>query len=225
MTHKNARIIVDALAFAFVLPIVAMAQGGSTASPSASLLLPVKIGVVSIQSAIVGTSNGQRDLQVLEKKFGPKKNELKSLADEIDALRKQLETQGPKLNDETRSSLVRQIDSKQKALSRAQEDAQNDYAEQQNEIVQRVLQKLLPIIEVYAKDNGLSVVIGGSKLWPEWPLVWASPSVDITKAVVDIYNLQSAGLEPRPSGASRQPRPEKAPQSTSPTSQGSQPPK
>jgi outer membrane protein len=129
------------------------------------------------------------------------------------------------LNDETRSSLVRQIDSKQKALSRAQEDAQNDYAEQQNEIVQRVLQKLLPVIEVYAKDNGLSVVIDGSKLWPEWPLVWASPSVDITKAVVDIYNLQSAGLEPRPSGASRQPRPEKAPQSTSPTSQGSQPPK
>src|SRR5580692_7442013 len=119
MTHKNARIIVDAVALAFLLSIVAMAQSGGTASPSASLVSPAKIGVVSIQNAIVGTSDGQRDLQVLEKKFGPKKSELKSLGDEIDTLKKQLETQGPKLNDETRSSLARQVDSKQKALSRA----------------------------------------------------------------------------------------------------------
>jgi outer membrane protein len=225
MTHKNASIIVDAVALAFLLSIVAMAQSGGTASPSASLVSPAKIGVVSIQNAIVGTSDGQRDLQVLEKKFGPKKSELKSLGDEIDTLKKQLETQGPKLNDETRSSLARQVDSKQKALSRAQEDAQNDYAEQQNEIVQRILQKLLPIIETYAKDNGLSFVMDGSKPWPEWPIVWASSSVDITKSVVDIYNSQSAGLEPRSSGVGRQARPEKAPQNTPPTSQGSAPPK
>jgi hypothetical protein len=82
-----------------------------------------------------------------------------------------------------------QIDSKQKALGRAQEDAQNDFTEQQNEIVQTILQKLLPVVNKYAKDNGLTLVVDGSKPWPEWPVLWASPSVDITKAVVDIYNL------------------------------------
>jgi outer membrane protein len=150
---------------------------------------------------------------------------LKSLSDEIDTLKKQVETQGSKLNDEARASLVRQIDSKQKTLSRAQEDAQNDFTEQQNEIVQRVLQRLLPVIDKYAKDNSLSLVMDGSKPWPEGPVLWANPSVDITKAVVDIYNLQSAGLEPRSSGASRQARPEKVPQNTPPTPQGSEPPK
>ena len=225
MTHKNAGII----ACTFVLPIVAIAQSGSTASPSAPLVLPNKIGIVSIQNAIVGTNDGQKDLQILGKKFDPKKNELKSLSDEIDSLKKQLETQGPKLNDEARASLGRQIDSKQKTLSRAQDDAQNDFTEQQNEIVQRILQKLLPVIDKYAKDNSLSLVMDGSKPWPEWPVLWASPSVDITKAVVELYNAQSARLsaspEPRSSGASRQARPEKAPQSISPTPQGSEPPK
>jgi outer membrane protein len=143
MTHKNTRIILCA----FVLPMVAMAQSGNAGSPSAPLALPNKIVIVSIQSAIVGTNDGQKDLQVLEKKFNPKKNELKSFSDEIDSLKKQLETRGSKLNDEARASLVRQIDGKKKTLSRAQEDAQNDFTEQQNEIVQRVLQKLLPVID------------------------------------------------------------------------------
>jgi outer membrane protein len=201
-----------------------MAQGG-TVSPSAPPTSPTRIGVVSIQNAIVATNDGQKGLQVLEKKFDPTKNELKSLSAEIDTLKKQLETQGPKLNDEAQASLGRQIDSKQKTLSREQEDARNDFTEQQNEVVQKVLQKLVPIIDKYAQDNGLILVMDGSKPWPEWPVVWASPSVDITKAVVDIYNGQSAGPEPRSNGANRQGQSEKAPQNTPLPSQSPQPPK
>jgi Skp family chaperone for outer membrane proteins len=181
MTEKIARIVIVA---AFILPVAALAQGGSTTTPSTPIVLPTKIGTINIQSAIVATNDGQKDLQVLEKKFDPKKNELKSLSDEISSLKKQLETQGPKLNDEVRANLGRQIDSKQKTLGRAQEDAQNDFTEQQNEIVQRILQKLLPVVNKYAKDNGLSLVVDGSKPWPEWPVLSASPSVDITKAAV-----------------------------------------
>jgi outer membrane protein len=180
-----------------------MAQGG-TASPSAPPTLPTRIGVVSNQRAIVGTNDGQKGLQVLENKFDPEKNELKSPGDEIDSLKTQLETQGPKLNDEARASLGRQIDTKPKTLSRAQEDAQNDFTErqteQQNEVVPRVLQKLIAIIDKYAQDNRLILVMDDSKPWPERPIRWASPSVDITKAVVDIYNAHSVGLEPRSNG-------------------------
>jgi outer membrane protein len=225
MTQRNARIIV---VVAFILPTVVMAQGGGAATPGTPLALPTKVGIVSIQSAIVQTNDGQNDLQVLEKKFDPTKNELKSLSDDIESLKKQLETQGSKLNDEARANLTRQIDSKQKTLSRTQEDAQNDFTEQQNEIVQRVLQKLLPVIDKYAQDNSLSFVLDKSKSWPEWPVLWASPSVDITKAVVDIYNAHSAGLPasraPRSSGPSQPIRTEKAPQPTSPKPQGSEPP-
>jgi outer membrane protein len=217
--------IVRLIAFTFVLPIVALAQSGSVSPSGTPLTSSDKIGIVSIQSAIVGTNDGQKDLQNLAKKFEPKKNELKSLSDEIDGLKKQLETQGPKPNDEARASLARQIDSKRKTLSRAQEDAQNDFSEQQNEIVQRILQKLVPVVDRYAKENDLILVLDGSKPWPESPLLWASPSIDITKAVVNIYNSQSAGLEPRSGGTSRQARPETAPQNISPRPQGSEPPK
>jgi outer membrane protein len=222
MNHR----IVCIVACAFVLPLSAPAQNGSMAVPSAPPALADKIGIVSIQSAIVGTNDGQKDLQTLAKKFDPKKSELKSLGDEIDGLKKQLETQGPKLNDEARATLSRQIEIKQKTLSRAQEDAQNDFAEKQNEIVQRILQKLLPVIDKYAKDNSLSLVMEASKPWPDSPVLWARPSIDITKAVVDIYNAQStASLEHHSSGGNLQTGPEKATQQTSASSRGSEPPK
>jgi len=215
MTWKNARAV---FVTAFILPLGAMAQAGSSTTPSASMTLPTKIGVVSIQSVIGATNDGQKNFQALEEKFDPRKNELKLLSDEIDNLKKQLEVQGSKLNDEARANLGRQIDSKQKALSRAQEDAQSDFTEQQNEIVEKILQKLLPIIEGYATENGYSLVIDGSKPWPQWPVLWASPSVDITKAVVDIYNGQfgAPSLGPRSRGTTRPVQPEKAQQTTSP---------
>lgn len=78
--------IVSLIAFTFVLPIVALAQSGSMSSSATPLTSSDKIGIVSIQSAIVGTNDGQKDLQNLAKKFEPKKNELKSFSDEIDGL-------------------------------------------------------------------------------------------------------------------------------------------
>jgi len=185
---------------------MALAQLGNTGSPHVGVSVPAKIGVISVQNALTATSDGQKALQSLDKKFAPKKSELKSLSDEIDALKKQLETQGPKLNDDARANLARQIDSKQKSFSRAQEDAQSDYTEQQNDIVQKLLEKLLPVVDRYAKENGLILIIDGSKPWPEWPVLWASPSVDITKAVVDAYNAESGEV---PAPLERGVRPEK----------------
>lgn len=227
MTEKIARIVIVS---ALVISAAALAQEGATTAPGVPLVLPAKIGTINIQSAVVATNDGQKDLEILDKKFDPKKNELKSLSDEIDSLRKQLETQGPKLNDEVRANLVRQIDGKQKTLGRAQEDAQSDFTEQQGEIVQRILQKLVPVVNKYAKDSGLTLVVDRSKPWPEWPVIWASPSVDITKAVVDIYNLQSAGTPPvsqgrRSDSPALQPHSGRAPQSTPPKPQTAQPPK
>jgi outer membrane protein len=125
------------------------------------------------------------------------------------------------MNDDARAGLVRQIESKQKTLTRNQEDAQNDYVTQQNEVASKLLQKLVPVIDKYAKDNSFSLIIDASKQWPEGPVLWATPGVDITRAVVDIYNAQSgvpaAPSASRPTGAAR-------PGGTSPTKPAVTPP-
>jgi outer membrane protein len=208
LSHRIATVF----AMAIVLSAVAGAQSATT--PPTSGLGPARIGIINIQSVIAGTNEGQKELQALEKRFESKRVELKTLSDEIDTLKKQLDTQGPKLNDEARASLVEQIDRKQKNLGRTEEDAQADFATQQSEIVQKMLNKLIPIVDKFAKDNGLTFIIDGSKPWPEWPLVWGNPSADISKAVVDLYNASSGVPAPtstlRPGGTANS-LPEKKP--------------
>ena len=69
---------------------------------------------------------GQRDFEALSKKLEPKQNELKSQNDEVESLKKQLNTQSDKLNDDSRGTLVKQIEQKQKSLERQVQDARDD---------------------------------------------------------------------------------------------------
>jgi len=178
-------------------------SAASTPAPSgASTPGGVKVGIIDIQQAIVGTNEGARDFEALQKKFEPKRNELTSLNGEIESLKKQLNTQGDKMNEEARASLVKQIESKQKVLQRTGEDAKNDYDQQQGEVAQRILQKMAPVIDKYAKSNGYGLLFDSSNPWPQGPLLWATAGVDLTKAVVDAYNAQSGVAAPvRPAGA------------------------
>jgi outer membrane protein len=209
----NSNIVRFFMVTALALPMATLAQTDTAAAastPAASAPAtttatvpaagPTKIGVISIQDAILATNEGQKDFETLGKKFEPKRTEIKSLSDEIDSMKKQLDAQGTKLNDDSRGTLVRQIESKQKTLSRTQEDAQNDFVGQQNEIAQKILQKMGPVIDKYAKDNGLSLIIDVSKPWPDGPILWAGQSVDITRPIVELYNNQS-GVPAAPSAS------------------------
>jgi outer membrane protein len=211
------------LAMAFVISVAALAQTGSAAAapaaakPATPAAAPAvtgpgtKIGTISMEQAIFATNEGRRDFEALSKKLEPKQNELKGQNDQIEDLKKQLNTQGDKLNDDARANLVKQIEGKQKSLDRQLQDAREDAQNQQNEIAQRILQKLGPVLIKYATDNGFGMIVDTSQPWPQSPVVWWGESVDVTKPVVDVYNAQSgvapppASARPAPAGAGAKP--------------------
>jgi outer membrane protein len=209
MTSKFTRVL---LAMAFVISVAALAQTGNAATPAgADPAAPAvtgtgtKVGTISMEQAIFATNEGRRDFEALSKKLEPKQNELKNQNDEIEALQKQLNTQQDKLNDDARASLVKQIESKKKSLDRALQDAREDAQNQQNEIAQRILQKLGPVLIKYANDNGFGVIMDTSQPWPQSPVVWWRDVVDVTKPVVDVYNAQSG--VPAPASSAPAPKP------------------
>ena len=187
MSNKFAQFVLAASFLAVSSIPAAFAQAAAAAAPAGG----TKIGIISMQDAVLASNEGQRDFEALGKKFEPKRAELKSLADDLDSMKKQLDTQGPKLNDDARADLVKKIESKQKTLTRSSEDAQNDFQAQQNEAFQKILQKIGPILDKYAKENGLGVILDASRPWPEGQVLWANDVVNITKPVVDAYNASS----------------------------------
>jgi outer membrane protein len=172
-----------------------------------------KIGTINIEQAVIGTNEGQRDFEALKKKLEPKQNELKGQNDELENLQKQLQTQGDKLNEDARASLVKQIETKKKSFDRSVQDAQEDAQNQQKEIFQRILQKMAPVIVKHAQEGGFAMIVDTSNPWPQSPILWYGEGGDITRAVVDLYNTQSG--VPAPTGAGA-PAPAK-PAATKPT--------
>jgi outer membrane protein len=203
---------------AVTLTFSALAQTGSAATPSGPGTAPApaasapvttgpgtgtKVGTINITEAIFGSNEGRRDLEALQKKYDPKTAELKSQNEELEGLKKQMSTQEGKLNDDALATLKKQIESKQKLFDRSVQDAQEEFGGQQQEIANRVLQKMAPMIVKYAQDNGFGMVVDTSKPWPQSNILWWGESVDITKAVVDAYNVQSGVPAPAAPGAAK----------------------
>jgi Skp family chaperone for outer membrane proteins len=131
---------------------------------------------------------------------------------------------GEKLKDESRATVVKQFEQKLRSLERAVQDARDDAQNQQNEIAQRILQKMGPMLVKYAADNGFGVIIDTSNPWPNGPVLWAGPAVDITRPVVELYNAQSGVPAPaaKPAGA-RPTTPATRPTTTAPKAPATQP--
>jgi outer membrane protein len=200
----------------------------ATSSPVMTTGTGTKVGTINIEQAVLGSNEGQRDFEALRKKLEPKQNELKGQNDELESLQKQLQTQGDKLNEDARASLVKQIETKKKSFDRAVQDAQEDAQNQQKEIFSRILQKMAPSIVKYAQENSLGMIVDVSNPWPQSPVLWADGGVDITKNVVDVYNAQSGVPAPAAAGAAPKPASTKPAGTTTPkptTPKATEPPK
>src|SRR6266542_4055239 len=204
---NRTALLVTVAALTLVLGLPVLAQSAATAPAAAAATVASsagKVGIVNIQQAIVTSNEGQRDFAELQKKFDPKRQELEVLNKEIEELQKKFNTQAEKLNDEARADLLKQIDTKKKQMQRNYEDANADIQAQQNEIANRIGQKLIEVLDKYAKEHDFSVVLDVSG--QQSPVLWAASSVDITKPVIEAYNAQSGVPAPAKSaGAAAQP--------------------
>jgi outer membrane protein len=74
------------------------------------------------------------------------------------------------------------------------EDAQAELQQEQDRLIQDLSQKIMVVLDKYAKDNGYMLVLDVSS--PQNPVLFASNTIDITKEIVDLYDKSSAAMAP-----------------------------
>jgi outer membrane protein len=164
------------------------AQGAAAGAPAGPA--PTKVAVVNIQQAIGECNEGKKDLDALEQKFSPKQAELKGLSDDVENLKKQYQAQADKLSDEEKASKAKAIDIKQKSLQRNYEDAQAEFQQAEQDVINRIGAKMLVVLQKYSIANGYAMVLDVSN--PQTSTVlWASQGSVITKELVDAYNTEN----------------------------------
>jgi outer membrane protein len=163
----------------------ASTPAASTPAPTGPV--PTKIGVVNIQQAIQECAEGKKEIDALQQKFAPKQVELKQLSDDVENLKKQYQAQADKLSDEEKNSRAKAIDTKQKSLQRNYEDAQTEFQQAEQDVINRIGSKMVAVLEKYANANGFAVVLDVSNPQTS-PVLWATQGTVITKELVDAYD-------------------------------------
>lgn len=171
------RRLITLASLAAVAALVASAQTGSA---------PNKVGIIHIQKAILSTKDGQKAANDLQTRYDPTRKELEQKQSEINALRDQLNRGSNTMSEEARQALLRQIDQKTRALNRDSEDAQLDFQQDQNKVLQELGQRMMAVINKYARDNGFSLILDVSS--PETPVLFAANGIDITDEIVVLYD-------------------------------------
>ena len=178
--------------FASLIVLALCSALGAAAQTAPAAVPTTKVAVIAFEAAVSQTNEFQRNFADLRKKFEPKALELKKLADEVDTLTKQLQTSADKLSEAEQASRARVIEEKKKQAQRMQEDTQTDYQQEVQQTFGGVAQKLGEVLQKYAQQQGFTVVLDGTQQQQQAPIVlFASPSTDITRAVIDAYNVKS----------------------------------
>ncbi|HEV2135767.1 MAG TPA: OmpH family outer membrane protein [Terracidiphilus sp.] len=174
---------------------------------------PSKIAVIQFQLAVTQTNEFQRNYADLQKKYDPKRQELQTLNTQIESLTKELQSQASTLSQEQQQSRAQAIQDKQRQAKRMQDDDQSDYQSDMQDMLNSMAQKVGAELQAYAREHGYTVVLDATQSQQQAPdvLYW-NPATDITKAVVDAYNVKSGIPAPPPQA----PAPTAAPKPAAP---------
>jgi outer membrane protein len=209
MKHSLSIVVTLALGMALSAAAQTLPAPAAAAPPAATAPAgPAKIAVIAFQVAVAQTNEGQRNYADLEKKYGPREAKAKSLNDEVESLTKQLQTQGANLPDAERASRLKSIEDKKKELDRMTEDLKTDGNQDVQQMYNTLASKVFDVMSTYAAQKGFTMVLDMSQ--QQGTVLYADPSLDITKAVIEAYNVKSGVPAPPPALPSA-PKPATAP--------------
>ena len=172
--------LMTALAVLLANPVV-WAQANSSADAP-----PAKVAVINLQEAITGTSEGKQQAAQIRAQFAPRQAELQTLSKQIQDIQQRLQTGANTLSAEEQARLQRQGTELQRRGQREEQDFQQDTQDASQDAINRIGQKMMPILNKYAKQNGYGVVIDTSA--QNTPVIYNSEQIDITQQIVKLYD-------------------------------------
>lgn len=199
---KRLLLFVFFLALTSVIPAVSQTSSAAAAPKPAAATsnAPAKVAVVAFQAAVTQTNEFQRSFADLQKKYDPRRQQIKTLSDEVDSLTKQLQDQTTQMTDEQRITRTRTLDEKKKQLDRDTQDAQSDFQGDMQQLMNTVAQKVGAVMTDYAEKHGYTLVLDAGDQQNS-TVLYAVPSTDITREVIEAYNIKSGIPAPPAQGA------------------------
>ena len=150
---------------------------GQAAAPG-----PVKVAIVSLQQAVLGSAEIKKANADMVSKYQPRQAAMEKLQKEIQGIQQQLESNAGKLTPAAQADLNAQGQRKQRDLQRLNDDLQSDVNAERNEILSASSRKMQEIVRKLAEEKGFDVVVDAQST------VFFKPALDITNEAIAAYD-------------------------------------
>ena len=144
-----------------------------------------KIGFINTLEVLYGTNEGKGEIEKLNQFAADKQKEIVSQTEVLTALQEQYANQQRTLNAETRTEMERDLQEKDRALKRLQEDIQLEYNERRDSLLEKMSEKIRKIIDEYAPLNGY-----GAIFLRDQTQSYVDTSMEVSQDIIRIYNEQ-----------------------------------
>jgi outer membrane protein len=141
-----------------------------------------KIAVFDPQRVSEETEEGKRIKADLEAFQARKQAELEGLQQEVQTMRRQLTEQALSLSADRKAKLEKDIQRKLVELQSAEESANREFQLEIAEAQQQFQTELISVLDSFGRDEGFDLILDLQAV------AFASPSVDVTTAIVDRFN-------------------------------------
>ena len=180
------RLTMSVLFAALWVPALSMAQTtAQTPAPAAAAQIgPVKIAWMNLQQAVFTCDEGKKEMGDVQKFVDAKNAELEDIRKQSDNLKNQRSVQGSKLTEEALADLDDQIDAKDTALQRFQQDTQKEIDGRRTRVTNYIVKRMQPVVEKYSKEKGLGAVL----IFNESRDAYVDPSLNVTEDIIKAYN-------------------------------------
>lgn len=176
------KLVAGALLLLSVSGLPSWAQGGASGSAAPS----IKIGLLNVRGAIVGTAEGKQASAQMQSQFAAQQTELQNLQNQIQDLQTRLANGARTLSEEEKARLQRQGQYLVSQSQRKQDDLNEAVNLAQTDIFESIGAKLSDVVDKYGRDNNFSVILDMSAQGT--PVIYNAMQLDVTEEIVRLYD-------------------------------------
>jgi outer membrane protein len=143
-----------------------------------------KVAVIDVQRVVTESDPGKEVMQKLRVLSDAKAQEGQTLQQEMATLQDQFNKQRFTVSEQRQAEMSKEIEDKQIAIRRFQDDAQRELQEAQRRELGGLEERILPIINQVGQAEGYTLIFNKFQSG----LVYADEAVDVTDRVIQMFN-------------------------------------
>jgi len=137
---------------------------------------------IDMQKIINESPQGKKAKQELESKIKAAESKLKKLADEINALKKELSS--PLINEKGKQKKENELQMKIIEFRQLKQESEQMVAKLQKKLTAKIVEDVFKVVEKYRKDHNLPMVVERN----EGGIIAADPKYDITDKILKVFS-------------------------------------